>query len=93
MPGLMLKGADLTPRRDTFDPIEIASRDEISALQLKRLKWSLAHAYNNVAHYKQAFDKARVHPDDLKTLADLSKFPFTVKDDPFPVDRPRDAIS
>jgi phenylacetate-CoA ligase len=81
MPGLMLKGADLTPRRDTLEPIEIASRDEISALQLKRLKWSLAHAYANVPHYKQAFDAAGVHPDDLKTLADLAKFPFTAKDD------------
>jgi phenylacetate-CoA ligase len=58
MPGLMLKGADLTPRRDTLDPIEIASRDEIAALQLKRLKWSLNHAYANVPHYKQSFDAA-----------------------------------
>ena len=48
MPGLMLNGADLTPRRETLEPIEIASRDEISALQLQRLKWSLAHAYANV---------------------------------------------
>jgi phenylacetate-CoA ligase len=81
MPGLMLKGADLTPRRDTLDPIEIASRDEIAVLQLKRLKWSLAHAYANVPHYKQSFGAAGVHPDDLKTLSDLSKFPFTTKDD------------
>lgn len=81
MPGLMLKGADLSPRRDTLEPIEIASRDEISALQLKRLKWSLAHAYTNVPHYRQAFDAAGVHPDDLKTLSDLAKFPFTTKDD------------
>jgi phenylacetate-CoA ligase len=79
VPGLFLKDADLTPRRDTFDPIEIASRDEISALQLKRLKWTLAHVYKNVAHYKSTFDKAGVHPDDLKTLADLRKFPFTTK--------------
>jgi phenylacetate-CoA ligase len=77
--GLFLKNADLTPRRDTFDPIEIASRDEITALQLKRLKWTLAHVYNNVAHYKRTFDKAGVHPDDLKTLDDLRKFPFTTK--------------
>ncbi len=81
MPGLKLKGADLSPRRDTLEPIEIASRDEISALQLKRLKWSLAHAYNNVPHYRQAFDAAGVHPDDLKSLSDLAKFPFTTKDD------------
>lgn len=79
MPGLFLKNADLTPRRDTFDPIEIASRDEIAALQVKRLKWTLAHVYKNVAHYKRTFDKAGVHPDDLKTLDDLRKFPFTTK--------------
>jgi phenylacetate-CoA ligase len=79
VPGLFLKNADLTPRRDTFDPIEIASRDEISALQLKRLKWTLAHVYNNVAHYKRTFDRAGVHPDDLKSLDDLRKFPFTTK--------------
>jgi phenylacetate-CoA ligase len=64
-----------------LEPIEIASRDEIEALQLKRLRWSLRHAYDNVAHYRQAFDAAGVHPDDLKSLADLSHFPFTVKDD------------
>jgi phenylacetate-CoA ligase len=72
---------DLAPRREELDPIEIASRDEISALQLTRLKWSLAHAYENVAHYRKSFDAAGVHPDDLKTLADLGKFPFTVKSD------------
>ncbi len=72
---------DLTPARDTLDPIEIASRDEISSLQLERLRWTLNHAYNNVAHYKQQFDNAGVHPDDLKSLEDISKFPFTVKSD------------
>ena len=81
MSGLTLKGADLTPRKADFEPIETASRDEISALQLKRLQWTLAHAYANVPHYKQSFDKAGVHPGDLKTLVDLRKFPFTVKDD------------
>ena len=55
-----------------LDPIEKASRDEIEALQLERLKWTLNHAYNNVPHHKQAFDAKGVHPDDLKTLADLS---------------------
>ena len=70
---------DLTPDRATLDPIETASRDEICALQLKRMKWSLAHAYENVAHTRAAFDAKGVHPDDLKTLADLSKFPFTTK--------------
>lgn len=72
---------DLTPAKDSLDPIEIASRDEISALQLSRMKWSLNHAYQNVPHYKAAFDEAGVHPDDLKSLSDLSKFPFTVKQD------------
>jgi phenylacetate-CoA ligase len=81
MPSMQLKGMDLTPRRQDLDPIEVASRDEIAALQLKRRKWSLAHAYNNVAHYKAKFDKAGVHPDDLKDLSDLRKFPFTGKDD------------
>ncbi|WP_420012523.1 phenylacetate--CoA ligase PaaK [Tateyamaria sp.] len=72
---------DLTPATTTLDPIEIASRDEIEALQLDRLKWSLAHAYKNVPHYTASFDAACVHPDDLKSLADLAKFPFTVKQD------------
>jgi len=69
------------PGPGDLDPIETASRDEISALQLQRLKWTLKHAYDNVPHYKQKFDAAGVHPDDLKTLADLAKFPFTTKAD------------
>ena len=72
---------DLTPRREDLDPIEIASRDEIAALQLARLKCTLRHVYDNVPHYRKAFDAAGVHPDDLKTLADLAKFPFTTKAD------------
>ena len=72
---------DLTPRREDLDPIEIASRDEIAALQLHRLKWSLKHAYENVAHYRKSFDAAGVHPDDLNRLSDLARFPFTVKAD------------
>ena len=67
------------PQADELEPIERASRDELQALQLDRLKWSLKHAYDNVPHYRRAFDEAGVHPDDLKTLADLAKFPFTVK--------------
>src|ERR1700746_1050485 len=63
------------------DQAERASRDEIMALQTRRLKWSLAHAYDNVAHYRKAFDKAGVHPSDFTELADLAKFPFTVKTD------------
>ncbi len=72
---------DLSAYKADPDPIEIASRDEIQALQLARLKWSLQHAYDNVPMYRARFDKHGVHPDDLKSLADLSKFPFTVKND------------
>ena len=64
-----------------MDDLERASRDEIMALQTRRLAWSLAHAYDNVAHYKKTFDKAGVHPSDFKELSDLAKFPFTVKTD------------
>ena len=67
------------PQPGELEPIERASRDELQALQLERLKWSLKHAYDNVPHYRRAFDEAGVHPDDLKTLADLAKFPFTEK--------------
>ncbi|WP_439143421.1 phenylacetate--CoA ligase PaaK [Planktotalea sp.] len=72
---------NLTPDPSILDPIEIASRDEISALQLERMRWSLKHAYDNVPIYKARFDAAGVTPDDLQTLADLAKFPFTYKDD------------
>ncbi len=72
---------DLTPPKDSLDAIEIASRDEISALQVDRLRWSLRHAYDNVPFYRQAFDTAGVHPDDLRSLDDLARFPFTVKSD------------
>jgi phenylacetate-CoA ligase len=72
---------ELSPRPGDLDPIETASRDEISALQLKRMKATLAHAYRSSPHYRGQFDKAGVHPDDLRTLSDLSKFPFTVKKD------------
>ncbi|ATG36558.1 phenylacetate-CoA ligase PaaK [Phaeobacter piscinae] len=72
---------DLTPNKADLDPIEIASIDEIRALQLDRLKWSLRHAYDNVPMYTQRFDEAGVHPDDLQQLSDLAKFPFTYKND------------
>ncbi len=72
---------DLSPRPGDLEPIETASRDEITALQLERLKWSLGHAYANSPFYKTQFDAAGVHPGDLNTLADLAKFPFTVKKD------------
>ncbi|MEQ8896432.1 MAG: phenylacetate--CoA ligase PaaK [Roseovarius sp.] len=72
---------DLTPEKSSLDPIEVASIDEIRSLQLDRLKWSLRHAYENVPMYRERFDAAGVHPDDLKSLADLAKFPFTNKAD------------
>jgi phenylacetate-CoA ligase len=62
-----------------LEAIETASRDEISALQLERLKWSLRHAYDNVPFHKKAFNEKGVHPDDLKSLSDLAKFPFMTK--------------
>src|SRR5207237_1617635 len=75
------RAADIAPDKKDLNPIEIASRDEIAALQLRRMKWSLKHAYQNVAHYKKSFDAAGVHPDDLKQLADLRRFPLTSKYD------------
>ncbi|NMG31785.1 phenylacetate--CoA ligase PaaK [Aromatoleum evansii] len=70
-----------TPSPGDLEPIEKASQDELRALQLERLKWSVRHAYENVPHYRKAFDAKGVHPDDLKSLADLAKFPFTAKGD------------
>ncbi len=70
-----------TPEPSDLEPIERASRDELQALQLQRMQWSLQHAYDNVPHYRAAFDAAGVHPSDLRTLADLAKFPFTTKKD------------
>jgi phenylacetate-CoA ligase len=67
--------------KETFEAIERASQDELRALQLQRLKWSLRHAYDNVAHYKSAFDAAGAHPDDVRSLEDLGRFPFLVKQD------------
>ena len=69
------------PAPADLEPIERASRDEISALQVQRLRWSLQHAYDHVPHYRKAFDDKGVHPSDLKTLSDLAKFPFTTKSD------------
>lgn len=65
----------------TLDPLETASVDELRATQVKRLKWSLQHAYDNVPFYRQSFDKAGVHPDDIQSLDDLAKLPFTTKAD------------
>jgi phenylacetate-CoA ligase len=64
-----------------LDEGEKLSRDELAALQLDRLQWSLRHAYENSSHYRDAFKAAGVHPDDLTSLGDLSNFPFTAKDD------------
>src|ERR1700742_2218786 len=62
-----------------LEPIETASVDELRALQLERLGWSLRDAYDNVPYYRKLFDVAAVHPDDCKDLSDLAKFPFTSK--------------
>ncbi len=72
---------DLTPKRENLEPIEVASVDEIKALQLDRLKWSINHAYNNVEFYKNKYDEVGVHPGDLKHLEDIKLFPFTTKED------------
>ena len=68
-------------RGNDLEPIERASIDELRALQLQRLQWTLRHAYNNVPHYRQSFDAAGVHPSDLRRLEDLSRFPFLTKQD------------
>ena len=72
---------DLTPKRQDLEPIEVASIDEIKALQLDRLKWSINHAYTNVAFYKKKYDEIGIHPSDLKHLEDIKLFPFTTKED------------
>ncbi|GAA5071384.1 phenylacetate--CoA ligase [Roseibacterium beibuensis] len=72
---------DLTPRSQDLDPIEIASRDEIEALQFHRMKRSLKHAFENSPFYRNRFIEHDVHPEELKTLADIAKFPFTTKQD------------
>jgi phenylacetate-CoA ligase len=69
------------PAPGDLEAIETASRDELQALQLQRLQQTLAHAYENVAHYRAAFDAKGVHPADCRTLGDLAKFPFTTKAD------------
>ena len=72
---------DLTPKKHELEPIEIASIDEIKALQLGRLKWSVDHAYKNVTFYKKKYDEIGIHPSDLKHLEDIKLFPFTTKED------------
>jgi len=72
---------DLSPKRSELEPIEVASRDEIQASQLQRMKWSLRYALENVPMYRQRFDDTGVHPDDPKSLSDLALFPSRVKMD------------
>jgi phenylacetate-CoA ligase len=67
--------------RGSLEEIETASIDELRALQLRRMRWSLAHAYNNVPHFKKKCDEKGVHPHELKSLEDLKHFPFTTKQD------------
>ena len=64
---------------DGMEPIETASADQLRSLQLARLKETVSRAYQKVPHYRRAFDRAGVHPDDLRQLSDISKFPFTTK--------------
>jgi phenylacetate-CoA ligase len=72
---------DRTPRPEDLEPIERASVDELRALQLSRLRWTVQHAYDNVAHYRRAFDAAGVHPSDVRSLDQLGTLPFTTKAD------------
>ena len=69
------------PKKEELDPIEMASRDEIEALQLDRLKWSLRHAYDHVPFYRELWDEKGVHPEDVHALEDLRRFPFVTKQD------------
>ena len=64
--------------REVYEPIEAASLDELRALQLERLKWTLRHAYENVPHYRRSFDAADVHPNELRKLEDLAYFPTSL---------------
>ena len=73
--------SNVPSRPEGLDRIENASRDEIAAVQLERMQWSVRHAYENSPFYRRRFDQHGVHPDDLRSLADLAKFPFTVKQD------------
>ncbi|MGE5830302.1 MAG: phenylacetate--CoA ligase PaaK [Micromonosporaceae bacterium] len=72
---------DLRPKPGDLEPIELAGRDEVAALQLDRLQWTLRHAYTNVPFYRRAFDEVGARPEDVKDLADLAAFPFTTKQD------------
>lgn len=73
--------SDLTPSEDSLEPVETWPTDRLRALQLQRLRWSLRHAWENVPHTRHALEDAKLHPDDLETLPDLARFPFTTKHD------------
>ncbi len=77
----MLKSVRGDPQFMYERDIETLPRRELAGLQLERLRWSLAHAYDHVAHYRAAFEKTGVHPSDLETLDDIRRFPFTLKTD------------
>ena len=66
---------------ENLEPIETASIDELRALQLERLQWSISHTYDNVSPYRAKCEALGVAPTDIRALEDLSKFPFTTKDD------------
>lgn len=72
---------DLSPRRDELESIEVAPVERLRELQLDRLRWSVRHAYDNVPHYRASFDRSGVHPDDVQSLEDIAKLPFTTKAD------------
>src|SRR3954462_1234832 len=72
---------DRTPPKESLEPVERASIDELRALQLERLQWSVRHAYDNVPHYRRAFDERGVHPTEIRPLGDLATLPFTTKAD------------
>ncbi len=75
------KLARLEPEPAELDRYEVAATADLRVWQLKQLAWSLRHAYDNVPHYRATFDAAGIRPDDLKSLDDLAKFPFTTKID------------
>jgi len=72
---------DLRPEEDTLEPVETWPVERLRALQVERMRWTLRHAWERVPHYRQAFEDARLHPDDFETLDDLRRFPFTTKQD------------
>jgi phenylacetate-CoA ligase len=69
------------PAPADLEPIERASQDQLRALQLQRLQWAVRHAWDNVPHYRRKFEAHGVHPDDLRALEDLAKFPLSTKAD------------